>query len=79
MTNDFFHSIYLFFLSTKKLILDRNKTKRFQYFLIHSLVSFFHDFFFHHAQLFIIDGQLKRFFQLRSEEVRDVFFFNVLL
>jgi len=46
MTNDFFHSIYLFFLSTKKLILDRNKTKRFQYFLIHSLVSFFHDFFF---------------------------------
>jgi len=41
----FIRFIY-FFYQQKKLILDRNKTKRFQYFLIHSLVSFFHDFFF---------------------------------
>jgi len=47
----FIRFIY-FFLSTKKHILDRNKTKRFQYFLIHSLVSFFHDFFSSRATIY---------------------------
>jgi len=74
MTNDFFHSIYLFFLSTKKTYFRPKQNKTLPIFS-HSFSCFiFSWFFFHHAQLFIIDGQLKRFFQLRSEEVRDVFF-----